>query len=427
MSFMYYEKDGRGISDSELREKLISSLPDTHLQKVLILPPDFTRVHSNAGRITNIYYHYLTEKGCRVDIMPAVGTHERVTREEAEIMFGDIPYEKLLVHNWRTDVVKLGEVPGSYLKEISEGMWTEGVSVEVNSLVMDSGYDLILSVGQVVPHVVVGMANHAKNLFVGVGGRDMISKSHMLGAVYGMDRILGRDHTPVRKLFDYAYEHFLYDRPIQFVLTVCTAEKEKIHQHGLFIGHGRDILDSAVVLAQKHNVTYMQKRIRKCVAYLDPMEFKSTWVGDKALYRTCMAMEKGGELVILAPGVRTFGEDPGVDRMLRMYGYRGHDEIMRHYYDPEDPTLRENQAVAAHLLQGSAHYGKFTVTYAVSKSFMQDVEQIGYQAADYAEISKRYDPEKLTYGWHTMPDGEEIFYIPAPALGLWIAEDSASS
>ena len=423
MSLIYYEKDSSGISENELKEQLIASLPEKELHKVLILPPDFTRLHSNAGSITNIYYHYLTERGVHVDIMPALGTHEPVTEEEARIMFGDIPYEQLLVHHWRTDVVKIGEVPESYLEEISEGRWKEPVSVEVNRLVLDESYDLILSVGQVVPHVVVGMANHAKNLFVGVGGRDMISKSHMLGAVYGMNRILGRDHTPVRKLFDYAYEHFLYDRPIRFVLTVCTVENEKICQHGLFIGHGRDILNYAVELAQKHNVTYLPKRIRKCVAYLDPMEFKSTWVGDKALYRTCMAMEKGGELVILAPGVRTFGEDPGVDQMLRMYGYRGYDEIMKHYYDPDDPTLRENQAVAAHLLQGSVHYGEFTVTYAVGKSFMPDVEAIGYHAADYQEMSKRYDPAKLKGGWQTMPDGEEIFYIPNPALGLWIAED----
>ena len=422
MSMMYYEKDENGITEQELKEQLIASLPEGPLRRVLILPPDFTRYYSNAGLITNLYYHCLLERGCEVDIMPAVGTHERVSREEARIMFGDIPYEKLLVHNWRTDVVKIGEVPGEFLSEKTEGLWKEPVTAEVNRLVMDERYDLILSVGQVVPHVVVGMANHAKNLFVGVGGHDMISKSHMIGAIYGMDRILGLDHTPVRELFDYAYEHFLYDRPIQFVLTVCTEKAGAICQHGLFIGHGRDVLDAAVALAQKHNVTWMPRRIRKCVAYLDPMEFRSTWVGDKALYRTCMAMEEGGELVVLAKGVRTFGEDPEVDRMLRRYGYCGHDEIMRHYEDPEDPTLRENLAVTAHLLQGSVHYGKFRVTFAVQKDFMKDVEAIGYGAADYEEMVRRYDPEKLKAGWQTMPDGEEIFYIPAPSIGLWIAK-----
>ena len=158
-----------------------------------------------------------------MDILPALGTHEPVSREQAAAMFGDIPYEKFIPHNWRTDVVKIGEVPASYLEEITEGLWHDPVSVEINRRVMDESYDLILSVGQVVPHEVVGMANHSKNLFVGVGGSDMINKSHMVGAVYGMERMMGKDHTPVRKIFDYALEQYLKDRPILFVLTVTTA------------------------------------------------------------------------------------------------------------------------------------------------------------------------------------------------------------
>ncbi|MBQ3109394.1 MAG: DUF2088 domain-containing protein, partial [Clostridia bacterium] len=213
-------KEEQGLSAEEIRAALLKSIEGKELKKVLIVPPDYTRFHSNAGFITNVYYHALVERGAEVDLLPALGSHVAVTPKEAESMFGDIPYERFLVHNWRTDVVRLGEVPGEYLTEITEGLWNDPITVEVSARVMDESYDLIISVGQVVPHEVIGMSNHAKNLFVGVGGSDMINKSHMVGAVYGMERMMGKDHTPVRRVFDYGMEHFLKDRPILFVLTV---------------------------------------------------------------------------------------------------------------------------------------------------------------------------------------------------------------
>ena len=202
MEMFYYAGDEQGLSREEIRAALLESLEGRNLKNVLIIPPDFTRFHSNAGYITNVYYHALADMGCGVDILPALGTHVPVTEEEAELMFGDIPYEKFIPHNWRTDVIKIGEIPANYLEEITDGLWRDPMSVEINRLVMEEKYDLILSVGQVVPHEVIGMANHSKNLFVGVGGSDMINKSHMVGAVYGMERMMGKDHTPVRKAFE---------------------------------------------------------------------------------------------------------------------------------------------------------------------------------------------------------------------------------
>lgn len=269
MEDIYKIASNGGISDAELKDALEKSLAGRTLQKVLIIPPDFTRFHSQAGKITGIYYHLLTERGVQVDIMPALGTHEPVSKAQWEIMFAGIPYENMIVHDWRHDVVKIGEVPASYLEEITEGLWHEPVSVEINRRVMDESYDLIISPGQVVPHEVIGMANHSKNLFVGVGGSDMINKSHMVGAVYGMERMMGKDHTPVRKIFDYGMEHFLSNRPILFVLTVCTAPEGESVMHGLFIGEGRSCLTEAVKLAQEKNTDFVEHGIQKCVVYLD--------------------------------------------------------------------------------------------------------------------------------------------------------------
>lgn len=411
-------KTDNGLTKEEIKAALLKSLEGRTLGKVLILPPDFTRFHSGAGYITNVYYHALTEQGVQVDIMPALGTHVAMTQSQWTAMFGDIPYESMLVHNWRTDVVKLGDIPADFLCDITEGLWNESVGAEVNRLVTDESYDLIISPGQVVPHEVIGMANHSKNLFVGVGGSEMINKSHMVGAVYGMERMMGKDYTPVRRMFDYGMEHFLADRPIMFVLTVTTAPEGIIHTHGLFIGEGRECLTQAVKLAQQKNIDFVEHGLKKCVVYLDKEEFQSTWLGNKAVYRTRMAMADGGELIILAPGVERFGEDEKVDELIRKYGYKGRLKILEQFRKPENTDLRENMGAAAHLIHGSSD-GRFKITYAVKKITKEEISSVGFEAADYDELAEKYNPDKLKYGYNTV-DGEEIYFIPNPALGLWI-------
>ena len=422
MENFYYASCETGLSREEIREAILQSLEGRILKNVLIIPPDFTRFHSNAGYITNVYYHALVEMGCEVDILPALGTHVPVTEEEAAIMFGDIPYEKFIPHNWRTDVMKIGEVPAEYLEKITEGLWHDSVDVEINRLVMDEKYDLIISPGQVVPHEVIGMANHSKNLFVGVGGSDMINKSHMVGAVYGMERMMGKDHTPVRKIFDYGMTHFLNERPILFVLTVCTAPGGNICTHGLFVGDTRKVLEAAIELAQEKNIDFVETGIKKCVVYLTPDEFKSTWLGNKSVYRTRMAIADGGELLVLAPGIERFGEDPQVDQLIRKYGYKGRINTLEQFEKPENQDLRDNMGAAAHLIHGSSD-GRFTITYAVKNITAAEIEGVGFRAADYDEMIERYNPETLSYGYNTLDDGEEIYFIPNPALGLWINKE----
>ncbi len=360
-------------------------------------------------------YHMLST-ACKVDIMPALGTHVPVTQSEWQGMFGDIPYEVMLVHHWRNDVVRIGEVPGEFVREISEGLLSKPVPVEINSRLLDTSYDLILSIGQVVPHEVVGMANHTKNLLVGCGGAGMINASHMLGAVYGMERIMGRDKTPVRAVFDYAAQHFLSHLPLCYLLTVTTAPGGNIRLHGLFSGKDRRCFEEAVVLAQQKNLTLMEKPIQKAVVYLDPQEFKSTWLGNKAIYRTRMAIADGGQLIILAPGVSKFGEDEAVDALIRKYGYTGRENILRQSQSQQD--LKQNLSAAAHLIHGS-NDGRFSITYCTQYLKREEVEGVGYNYLPLGEALAAYPPDKLSDGFNTLPNGEEIFYISNPALGLW--------
>ena len=413
--FLKSNKD-HGLSVSEIKEAIRQSLEGKQVKKVLLVPPDFTRFYSNAGLITNTYYHLLKDFA-EVDILPALGTHEAMTKIECEEMFGDIPFDKFIYHNWREDVVSIGEVPKAFLEDVSEGLWQQPINVEINKRIMDPSYDLIISIGQIVPHEVVGIANHSKNLFVGCGGKNIINQSHMLGAVYGMERMMGKDHTPVRKVLDYALTHFLNKRNVLFVLTVTTAPGGNTKTHGLFISESRKGFELGIELAQEKNLNFLDRAIKKCVVYLEPKEFKSTWLGNKAVYRTRMAIADGGELIVLAPGITKFGEDKRNDELIRKYGYQGRLKVLELFKTNQE--LKDNMGITAHLIHGSSD-GRFTVTYAVKNITKQEIESVYFKAADYDQMIKTYNPETLKAGWNTLEDGEEIFYVPNPALGLWI-------
>ncbi len=410
--------DYKGIDDELLKSKIKQHLEERKntLNKILILPPDLTRMHSEAGKITTIYYEMLKDT-CQVDIMPALGTHDAMTEEELTQMFGaNIPMECFKAHDWRNAIVKIGEVPGEYVSKVSDGLLDFSIDVEINKLLLDKSYDLIISVGQVVPHEVVGMANYSKNIFVGCGGVDIINKSHMLGAVYGMERIMGKDFSPVRKVFDYAQEKFLKDLPLEYVLTVTTVKDEEIKMEGLFIGDTRRVFEEAVELSQQKNLIFLDKPIKKALVFLDPREFKSTWLGNKSIYRTRMAIDDGGELIVLAPGVKKFGEDDGIDKLIRKYGYSGRKKILELYKKNED--LQKNLSAAAHLIHGSSD-DRFSITYAVQSISKEEIEGANFNYMSYEDAIKKYDIKTLNEGYNTLENGEEIFYISNPAVGLW--------
>lgn len=423
-----------GILDSDLRQALADSISawlpglstdapaegSRKQQKLLLIPPDFTRMHSGAGKITAMYYEMLKDY-CQIDVMPALGTHVPMPPDEIEEFFlGVVPQDAIIVHNWRNDVVKIGQVPGDYVREISEGLISDPIDVEVNKRIVDKSYDLIISIGQVVPHEVVGMANYSKNIFVGCGGSSMIDQSHMLGAFYGLERIMGRDHSPVRKVFDYAQEHFIKDVPLKYVLTVTTQVEGETAIHGLFAGNSRRLFEEAVSLSKEKNIIFMDKPLKKVVVYLDPKEFKSTWLGNKAVYRTRMAIADGGELIVIAPGISRFGEDDRNDALIRKYGYVGREKVLELCKHNQD--LINNLSAAAHLIHGSSD-DRFSITYAPGKLTRQETEGVNFNYAPLEETMKRYDPAKLKDGYNTLDDGEEIFYISNPALGLWACEN----
>ncbi|MHC4518087.1 MAG: nickel-dependent putative hexonate epimerase, partial [Planctomycetota bacterium] len=357
--------------------------------------------------------HYYGSK--LTDILPAVGTHFAMTEGEIRRMFGDIPFSLFREHDWRGGLATLGEVPAEFVREVSEGKADFPWPAQVDKLLVEGGFDLILSIGQVVPHEVVGMANYNKNVFVGTGGVEGINKSHYLGAVYGMERMMGRADTPVRRVLNYASDHFGRDLPVVYVHTVIGPSEGGLVARGLFIGDDIECFNRAAELSLKVNFRMLDEPLDKVVVYLEAEEFKSTWLGNKSVYRTRMAMADGGELIVLAPGLREFGEDRQIDALIRKYGYVGTEKILKLVDENED--LRANLSAAAHLMHGSSE-GRFTITYCPAHLTKEEIESVNYQYADLAEMMARYNPQKLKESSNTVA-GEQIFYISNPSLGLW--------
>ncbi len=419
---LYYSKGSKNkvITSDEIRDGLIevfSKLGDRN--KVLAIPPDMTRFHSRAGEITEYSYEFYKEK--MTDILPALGTHYPMTESEIKKMFGNTPLNLFREHKWKEDILTLGTVPKEFMEEVSEGKVSFTWPAQVNKLLVEGGFDLILSIGQVVPHEVVGFANYNKNIFVGTGGEDGINKSHFLGAAYGMEKMMGRADTPVRKVLNYASDNFAKDMPILYIQTVIGKDDNgKLVMRGLFIGDDYECFERAAELSLEVNFQMLDKPLKKVVVFLDPSEFRSTWLGNKSVYRTRMAIDDGGELVVLAPGLKEFGEDKEIDRLIRKYGYQTTPEILK--FVDENEELQNNLSAAAHLIHGSSE-GRFKITYCPGNISKEEIESVNFNYADLDEMMNKYNPKKLKDGFNTMPDGEEIFYISNPAIGLWAFKD----
>ena len=420
---LYYELGSidNELTSQDLKKGLFEALEKIgKKRRVLVIPPDYTRLPSRAGELTEYAWQYYGD--ALKDVLPALGTHSPMTAHQIAHMFGSLPASLIREHDWRNDVITLGMVPASFVKEVSEGAVDFPWPAQVNKLLQDGNFDLILSVGQVVPHEVVGMANYNKNIFVGTGGVEGINKSHFVGAAYGMERMMGHADTPVRRIFNYASEHFANHLPIVYVQTVVGLDKSdgKVKCRGLFIGDDFEVFDKAAKLALEVNFEMLDRPLKKVVVYLDPTEFKSTWLGNKSIYRTRMAIDDKGELIVIAPALKEFGEDKEIDRLIRKYGYYGTPATLKACDENEE--LRKNLSAAAHLIHGSSE-GRFSITYCPGKGkdnlTQTEIESVGFSYADIEEVTADYNPEKLKDGFNIMPDGEEIFYISNPALGLW--------
>ena len=408
---------GSSTSDlgPQLKELLIDALAKLgNRTRVLAVPPDQSREHSRAGLITRYTYDFYGDK--LKAVLPAIGTHNAMRPEQIDRMFSGVPLKLFKAHNWRTEIETLGEIPADFIREQSEGKLDYTWPAQINRLISQGGFDLILSIGQVVPHEVIGMANYTKNILVGTGGREGINRSHYLGAVYGMERIMGRTESPVRNVLNLAADRFLRHLPIVYVHTVVGMKPTGgLALRGLFIGDDIECFERAAELSLQVNFEMLDEPIEKAVVYLDPAEFHSTWIGNKAVYRTRMALADSAELIIIAPGVRQFGEDKGIDTLIRKYGYRGTPATLESVR--LNAELAADLSAAAHLIHASSE-DRFKITWCPAFLSRDEVEGVGYAFGDFQEMLDRYDLQSLRNGYNVI-QGERIFFVSNPGIGLW--------
>ncbi len=393
-------------------------------RRVLLLPPDITRAHSGAGWITETLYKLLP-KECEIHVIPTLGQHVPHTDADNRWMFGDIPLDRIQIHDWRDGVTRLGTIQADMVKEQTGGAADWEIPVVLNTPTVTEKWDLIINIGHVVPHEVLGFANHNKNYFIGLGGKDTICGSHLASAVYGIENNLGNLCTPVRACYNWAEEQFLQHLPdVYFQVVMRYNEEGKLVHSGVYAGDDLETYYMAARASREQNITVCDQPIKKIVAVMQADEFRATWVANKAIYRTRMAMADGGELLIIAPGVERFGEQPDVDALIRKYGYCGTPEALALYRQNAD--MQDLAHGTAHLLHGSTE-GRFTVRYAPGKLTRAEIESVNYAYADVNEMLERYNPKVMRDGWNTMPDGEEVFYISTPSAGLWSTREKLES
>jgi nickel-dependent lactate racemase len=388
-------------------------------KRVLLLPPDITRMHSGSGWITEKFYTLLKDEA-DVHVIPTLGQHEPHTEEQNKTMFGSIPHERIHAHDWRNGVVYVGDISAEYVKNISQGAADWKIPIWLNDKLMQEKWDWIINIGHVVPHEVLGFANHNKNYFIGLGGKDLICASHMAAACCGIENNLGNLLTPVRQCFNKAEEDFLGHLPDFYVQVVLArnAAGELAHT-GVFVGDDLETYLSAARQSREQNINVFDKPLKKVVCVMQGDEFFSTWVANKAVYRTRMALADDGELIILAPGLKRFGEQPEVDTFIRKYGYCGTPKVMDMYKKNAD--MQDLAHATAHLIHGSSE-GRFRITYAPGHVGQADVEQVNFQYADLNEMLKKYPIDQLKEGFNTI-NGEEIYFIPTPSAGLWATRE----
>ncbi|MBI1246396.1 DUF2088 domain-containing protein [bacterium] len=389
-------------------------------KRVLLLPPDITRMHSGSGWITEYFWEKLKDEA-EVHVIPTLGQHEPHTPKQNKQMFGSIPNEIIHPHDWRDGCVKVGEISADFVKEISDGTADWAIPIWLNKMLMEEKWDLIINIGHVVPHEVLGFANHNKNYFIGLAGKDLICTSHMMAASCGIENNLGNLITPVRAVFNKAEDEYLGHLPDFYVQVVLARNEEGELVHtGVHIGDDLDTYLNAARQSRAENITLFDEPIKKIVCVMQGDEFFSTWVANKSVYRTRMAIADGGELLVIAPGLKRFGEQPDVDALIRKYGYQPTDKILELYKQNAD--MQDLAHGTAHLMHGTSE-GRFTIRYAPGHLTKEEIEQVHFAYADYEETIKRYPINKLKEGFNTMPDGEEIFFIATPSAGLWCTKE----
>ncbi len=412
-----------GISPEVLSDFIAELSIDIKAKKIAIVAPDYSRLASQSGIIADALLRHFGERIAA--ILPALGTHVAMSKEEKREVFSTFSPNQFIDHDFLNNVNHVGTIPKGDVEEATEIDDLYELPFYVNSSLIDGSFDLLISVAQLLPHEVIGISGGSKNILIGLGGRPTIEVSHYVSALWGIERTLGNPETPLRRLLNRGLEMLLQKSPpILFLNTVLNPNKQA-DRRLIHIGAGLVTKDqpidstfaSAAQVAVETNIFDLKAKFNEVIAYLEPKIYRSTWIGNKAIYRSRLLIADNATLRVVAPGVDRFGEDPSIDDTLRRYGYRGYEAIRQMKVDG---ALDGNLAAAAHILHSST-FDRFKVEYVAPKLGREEMEAVGFLYGEGDAIS----------GGQSQPshDGEEdVLYevdddgrlhIYHPGVALW--------
>ncbi|HEX8352266.1 MAG TPA: lactate racemase domain-containing protein [Pyrinomonadaceae bacterium] len=348
---------GRGAPDLDLSPAELRAIVEQALltvgpgARVLAIVPDKTR-DDNTDVLFPFAAEILAARGAeQFDALVAQGTHMPMTEDEkrAKVGLGEgaaLPLlGQIFDHQWNRpeELVDLGELSAERVNELTGGLISESVKVNLNRLLAPGVYDTVLIFGATVPHEVAGFAGGAKYFFPGVAGPDLTHATHWLGALASIERVIGRVETPTRHMIEAAAD-LVPARVISLNTVVTRGEDERLRTHALFCGDVREAFRRAAEVSRQVHIRYTGRKYRRVVALLDE-HYDELWVGGKASYKLGGIIEEGGELIVYAPHLRAISETHGL--LIEKYGYAPIDRVREMV--ALSTELRSNLAVAAHL------------------------------------------------------------------------------
>src|SRR3984893_8279133 len=340
------------LSPSALRaimeQALLSVAP---CARVLAIIPDKTRDDN-----TDLLFPFAAEilagrKVAQFDALVAQGTHMPMTEEEKRAKIGSsngtsLPeFGQIYDHQWNRpeELVTIGELSAARVAELTDGLITEAVKVNLNRLLGPGIYDTVLVFGATVPHEVAGFAGGAKYFFPGVAGPDLTHATHWLGALASIENVIGRVETPTRHMIEAAAD-FVPAQVISLNSVVTRDDNNRLRTHALFARDVREAFRRALDVSRQIHIKYTGRKYKRVVALLDE-HYDELWVGGKASYKLGGIIEEGGELIIYAPHLHAISETHGL--LIEKYGYAPLDRVREMV--ALSAELQANLAVAAHL------------------------------------------------------------------------------
>lgn len=314
------------IDPVEIEEAMREAIPEELYRgkRVLVLTPDGTRT-CPLPLMVEITRKIISGQCSRLTFMVALGTHPPLGLQGILQLYGikeTSRWEKcrLLDHRWDVPgtLERIGHLAEKEVEELSGGLLKEEVPIEVNRELLE--HDLVVVIGPVFPHEVVGFSGGAKYLFPGVSGGEFLHFFHWLGAVLTCKMIIGTKDTPVRRMIHRAAR--MVPLPVKCVSVVVRKDGKVA---GVFAGDLEEAWSHAADLSSLLHIIKKDKTYDLVLGEV-PTRYEELWTAGKVMYKLEQVVSKGGTLIIYGPHVKEVSRTWG--HYIEAIGYHVRDYFL---------------------------------------------------------------------------------------------------